>query len=199
MSTRPDPVPQPARRGTTEAAAEILETLETWNWSRPDIDPMVTLGVICAQQIGGALDWRPVTWVTGDQATGKSTLQRLLRYLHGGSSGLLQASDATEAGIRSVIGYSSMPVALDELEPDDDPKKGKAAAIIRLARIAASGDQILRGSTDQKGYQGNAYSCFLFSSILVPPLPLRTAHASSCWTSIACAPTPRSRRMTRGG
>ncbi len=166
-----DPVPRPATSGTAEAASEILDALQTWNWSRPDIDPMLTLGVICAQQIGGALDWRPVTWVTGDQATGKSTLQRLLRYLHGGASGLLQASDATEAGIRSVIGYSSMPVALDELEPDDDPKKGKAAAIIRLARIAASGDQILRGSTDQKGYQGNAYSCFLFSSILVPPLP----------------------------
>ncbi|QPM89143.1 hypothetical protein PSAL_003540 [Pseudooceanicola algae] len=166
-----DPVPRPAKEISAEAAAEILTTLESWNWARPDIDPMLTLGVICAQQIGGALDWRPVTWVTGDQATGKSTLQRLLRYLHGGSSGLLQASDATEAGIRSVIGYSSMPVALDELEPDDDPKKGKAGAIIRLARIAASGDQILRGSTDQKGYQGNAYSCFLFSSILVPPLP----------------------------
>lgn len=166
-----DPIPRPATTGSAEAAEDLLKDLGSWNWSRPDVDPMLTLGVICAQMIGGALEWRPVTWVTGDQATGKSTLQRLLRHVHGGSSGLLQASDATEAGIRSVIGYASLPVALDELEPDEDPKKGKAAAIIRLARIAASGDQILRGSTDQKGYQGNAYSCFLFSSILVPPLP----------------------------
>ncbi|MEX0306044.1 MAG: hypothetical protein AB3N12_01545 [Ruegeria sp.] len=167
-----DPVPRPAPTGVRgDAGVEILEMIGSWNWARPEVDPMLALGAICAQMIGGALDWRPVTWLSGDQATGKSTFQRLLRYLHGGSEGLLQASDATEAGIRSVIGYSSMPVALDELEPDDDPKKGKAAAIIRLARIAASGDQILRGSTDQKGYQGNAYSCFLFSSILVPPLP----------------------------
>ncbi|WP_420415819.1 hypothetical protein [Marinovum algicola] len=167
-----DPIPRPASEGArADAGLAILELIEGWNWARPDVDPMLALGAICAQMIGGALDWRPVTWLTGDQATGKSTFQRLLRFVHGGSDGLLQASDATEAGIRSVIGYSSLPVALDELEPDDDPKKGKAAAIIRLARIAASGDQILRGSTDQKGYQGNAYSCFLFSSILVPPLP----------------------------
>ncbi len=166
-----DPIPRPAEVGTAEAAAEALEDFSRWNWSRPDIDPMLTLGAVCAQMIGGALDWRPVTWVTGDQATGKSTLQRYFRFIHGGPSGLLQASDATEAGIRSVIGYASLPVALDELEPDEDPKRGKAAAIIRLARIAASGDQVLRGSTDQKGYQGNAYSCFLFSSILIPPLP----------------------------
>lgn len=167
-----DPIPRPSRTPSIATSAEqIMSLAETWNWRRPDVDPMLVLGAICAQMIGGALDWRPVTWLTGDQATGKSTFQKMLRYVHGGSSGLLQASDATEAGIRSIIGYSSMPVALDELEPDDDPKKGKSAAIIRLARIAASGDQILRGSTDQKGYQGNAYSCFLFSSILIPPLP----------------------------
>ena len=169
--TADDPAPRPAPTTGNRVGEAILETLGTWQWRRPDIDPMLLLGGICAQMLGGALDWRPVFWLTGDQATGKSTLQKLLRAVHGGEGGLLQASDATEAGIRSVVGYSSLPVAIDELEPDDDPRQGKAKAIIRLARIAASGDQILRGSSDQKGYQGNAYSSFLFSSILVPPLP----------------------------
>lgn len=167
-----DPVPRPADTAPQgDPAAEVLELFETWNWSRPDVDPVLALGAVCAQMLGGALEWRPVTWLTGDRSTGKSTFQRTLLYLHGGRQGLLQSSDATEAGVRSVIGYSCLPVSLDELEPDDDPKKGKAAAIIRLARIAASGDQTLRGSADQKGYQGNAFSCFLFSSILVPPMP----------------------------
>lgn len=167
-----DKIPKPADKiGRHDPGQKLLELISSWNWRRKDVDPQLMLGAIAAQMLGGALEWRPVTWLTGDAATGKSTFQKLLKNVHGGSDGLLQASDATEAGIRSVIGYSSLPVALDELEPSDDPRDHKARNIIKLARIAASGDQILRGSTDQKGYQGNAYSCFIFSSILVPPLP----------------------------
>lgn len=167
-----DPVPRPAKldsRGP-EAARELLDMICTWSWRRPDIDPQLALGLIMAQILGGALEWRPVGWLTGDAATGKSTFQGLLLHVHGGEAGLLQAADATEAGIRSVVGFSSLPVAIDELEPDvDRPQKVKA--VVELARRAASGAQIFRGSTDQKGYQSNAYSCFLFSSILVPPMP----------------------------
>jgi predicted ATPase len=32
------------------------------------------LGWIAAATIGGALDWRPSLWITGDLSTGKSTL-----------------------------------------------------------------------------------------------------------------------------
>lgn len=166
-----DAIPRPseaARR--TSAARDLLEILATWKWRRPDIDAQLMLGLIMAQMLGGALEWRPVGWLTGDQATGKSTLQNLLLHVHGGTSGLLQAADATDAGIRSVVGYSSLPVAVDELEPDaDNPRKVKA--VIELARRASSGAQIFRGSSDQKGHQSNAFSCFLFSSILVPPMP----------------------------
>lgn len=163
----PRPTSKPARR---DPADELLNDLETWNWRRPDIDPFLVLGSIVAQMVGGALEWRPVVWITGDAATGKSTLQNLLLYVHGGNAGLLQAADATEGGIRAVVGYSSLPVAIDELEPDaDNPRKVKA--VVELARKAASGAQIMRGSADQKGHQQNAFSCFLFSSILVPPMP----------------------------
>ncbi|MDW3181759.1 hypothetical protein [Roseobacter sp.] len=166
-----DPIPRPATSEPRDNPAhKVLDTLETWNWRRPDIDPNLTLGVICAMILGGALDWRPPAWATGDAATGKSELQKFLRYILGGEAGLLQAADATEAGIRSVVGYSSLPVAIDEFEPDpDNPTKTKR--VIELARRASSGGQIFRGSTDQKGYQGNAYSCFLFSSILLPAMP----------------------------
>jgi hypothetical protein len=165
-----DPVPRPAPTARGDAAGEALALISTWAWRRPDIDPQLALGVACAQMMGGALDWRPVGWLTGDAATGKSTFQKFLLWLHGGEAGLLQAADATEAGIRSVVGYSSLPVAVDELEPDkDNPRKVKA--VIELARRAASGGQIFRGGADQKGHQSNAQSAFLFSSILVPPMP----------------------------
>lgn len=165
-----DPVPRPAIKIRSTVTQELYDFLETWTWRRPDVDPMLVLGLIAAQMMGGALDWRPVGWIAGDAATGKSTLQRLLLHVHGGEGGLLQAADATEAGIRSVVGYSSLPVAIDELEPDPE-RPQKVKAVIELARRAASGGQIFRGGVDQKGHQSNAQSSFLFSSILVPDMP----------------------------
>jgi len=166
-----DPVPRPRDEpGKRDPAEELLELVQTWQWSRPDIDPQLVLGVVCAQMMGGALEWRPVTWLTGDAATGKSAFQRMLLYLHGGEAGLLQAADATEAGIRSVVGYSALPVAIDELEPDPE-RPHKTKGVVELARRASSGAQIFRGSADQKGHQSNAFSAFLFSSILVPDMP----------------------------
>ncbi|MEO0859218.1 MAG: hypothetical protein AAFY65_01295 [Pseudomonadota bacterium] len=165
------PIPRPAQGQPNRDPAEVLlDMLGTWNWRRPDIDPQLMLGTITSQMVGGALEWRPVTWLTGDAATGKSTLQKLLSYVHGGEDGLLQAADATGAAIRTILKQSSRPVALDEFEPDpDNPAKNKA--VIELARQAASGAQVIRGSSDQKGHQFNLYSCFLFSSILIPHMP----------------------------
>lgn len=169
--TAGDPVPRPAETlPRYDAGQELLHLLETWAWRRPEIDPYLVLGVVMAQMLGGALEWRPVTWLTGSAATGKSTFQKLLSHIHGGDCGLLQAADATESGIRSILGYSSLPVAIDELEPDGD-RPQKVRGVIELARRAASGSQIFRGSADQKGYQANAFSCFLFSSIYVPDMP----------------------------
>lgn len=162
------PIPHPAEAGTdADPAPKILERLATWRWTRPDIDPTVMLGYVCAQIVAGALAWRPTVWITGPRAGGKSSLQALIQHLHGGQKGLIQSADATKSGITSRIGHSSLPVALDELEPGDD-RSSKEKDIITLARIASSGGQWYRGSADQKGAGGNVYSTFLFSSILIP-------------------------------
>lgn len=163
-------VPRPAVDPGRDPAREALDLLATWRWRRPDLDPVLALGLTCAQMLGGALDWRPVGWWTGDASTGKSNLQKALLLLHGGEAGLLQAADATEAGIRSVVGQSSLPVAVDELEPDTDNAR-KVKGVIELARRAASGGVVFRGASDQKGHQSMARSAFVFSSILVPPMP----------------------------
>jgi hypothetical protein len=161
-------IPKPALSVKDGAAPgqAILDVLATWNWSR-DIDAQVMLGVIGVQMLGGALDWRPFTWLTGGKAAGKSTLQTLIRHLHGGEKGLVQSSDATKSGLTSRIGHGSLPVALDELEPGDE-RSSKEDDIITLARVASSGGQWFRGSSDQKGAGGNVYSTFLASSILIP-------------------------------
>lgn len=161
------PIPHPAE--TLEApdpVPPLMQTLETWNWARPDLHPFVALGMISIQMLCGALDWRPVFWLIAAAGSGKSEFQRLLKQLHG-EGGLVQSTDATQRGITSQLGQSSLPVALDELEPGDE-RSTKEKAIIELARIASSGGSWLRSSADQTGVTGKIYSAFLFSSILIP-------------------------------
>lgn len=161
------PIPHPAPPGKADdPVPQLLELLGSWQWQRPDIDPMICLGMVGVQFLGGALDWRPTFWATGARASGKSTFQKLVEHLHGPKA-LIQSSDTTKSGITSRLGHSSLPVALDELEPGDEGS-GKEKFIIDLARIASSGGQWFRGTSDQKGASGNVYSTFFFSSILIP-------------------------------
>lgn len=146
----------------------ILDLLSSWNWTRPDMDPQLLLGWIAAAMIGGALKWRPMVWVTGDKATGKSTLHDVLKDLLG-PGGLISASDASAAGLWQSVGHASLPIALDEIEAEEDNRKNNN--IIKLARHAASGGSTLRGGADHKGASFTVRNCFIFSSILIPPLP----------------------------
>jgi hypothetical protein len=162
------PIPHPMEAAPgAEPAGDLLDLLDTWQWDRPDLDPLIMLGMVGVQMFGGALDWRPAYWITGGAGTGKSALQRLMLHLHGGEKGLVQSTDPTARGIASVLGQSTLPVALDELEPGDEGSS-KEKAIIEAARVASSGGRWLRGSSDQKGSSGQFRSTFLFSSILIP-------------------------------
>lgn len=166
------PIPRPlgARDALPKGdlpATQLVELLDTWSWLRGDIDAWLLTGWICAAMFGGALEWRPLVWITGDAGTGKSTVQRLIRAVIG-EGGILQATDATEAGIRQFLMQSTIPVALDELEAEADGRK--AEAIVKLARQAASGGVVLRGGADHVGQEFRARSCFAFSSILIPRL-----------------------------
>lgn len=166
------PLPKPAERvGETvdrnEAVSELAAVLKTWNWKRPGVDDALTFGWICSAILGGALDIRPILWVTGDASTGKTTLHQLFKMVLGDM--LLKTGDTSAAGLYQRVGQGSIPIALDELEPSEEGGE-KQAALIRLARNAFSGDVFLRGGADHNGVQFQARSAFLFSSILIPPL-----------------------------
>lgn len=165
---RPHPHPQAQPGGEEGPAHHLHAMLRTWCWSRPDLDDRLLLGWVCAALLGGALHWRPACWVTGDRGTGKSTLQELVRHLMVDGEGIYSVGDTTAAGIRSAVGYDSLPVALDELEAEED--NTRVNAVITLARHAASGATILRGSSDHSGANFIARFATLYSSILVPPL-----------------------------
>lgn len=168
-ASRP-PSPRPAETPDPEAGERLLDLLSTWRWQRGALDAQLMLGWIGAAMVSGALDWRPAAWVTGDAGTGKSTLQDLVRHVLGGEGGVLQSTDATPAGLWQQLRQDALPVALDEIEPDDDGRSSRVRDIIKLARQAASGGVTLRGGADHKGTAFKARSAFLFSSILVPPL-----------------------------
>jgi hypothetical protein len=155
------PAPEPC---DYKPAVELFDALKTWHWKRGDLDARLMLGWLVLAPIAGALRWRPTVWVTGDKATGKSTLQQeLVRWTQGGPLGLVQAADATGAGIWQALKWRSLPVALDEIEAETDNTKKES--IIHLMRISSSGDQLVRGGSGHQGVRFNAYSTFLFSSI----------------------------------
>jgi hypothetical protein len=160
---RPDADPQ-----GTEAGELVLQLLRAWQWFRPLEDPMLLLGWIGCAMLGGWLHWRPHAWVTGSTATGKSTLQLALRTLFDG--GALTTGDATEASLRQLLKQQTLPVFFDELEPDDAGDNRKTLGVIKLARLASSGEQALRGGQNHEGHEFTIRSCFLFSSILMPPM-----------------------------
>ncbi|NYT42306.1 hypothetical protein HZY97_16155 [Sphingomonas sp. R-74633] len=153
--------------GGVTPARFLFEILKTWNWDRSLIDPMLLLGWIMLAPFGGALDYRPILWPTGGRGTGKSELLELIAALF--QNALLVSPKASEAGVRQVMGQQSLPVNLDESEAGKD--NSKMSALIELARLAATSQgNIIKGGQNHQASEFRATSCFLFTSILVPPL-----------------------------
>ena len=149
-----------------DPALVVLPLLRKWNWARPQVDPVLMLGWIGVAFLSGALPWRPAVFVTGDKATGKSTLQRVVKAILG--DWLVQSVNTTAAGIYQKIGHDSRPVALDEMEAKANSTRSKA--VLELARQATSGGVMLRGGDKHQGVEFEARSAFLFSAINAPPL-----------------------------
>ncbi|MBS7703187.1 hypothetical protein [Chelatococcus asaccharovorans] len=179
-----DRLPRPADEPAPPASAStLLNLFNAWPWEQDafaDADvstveingaawavpSVLLLGWAGCAMVGGALDWRPMMWITGDAGSGKSTLQKVIQYLMGPA--LVASSDATSAGIYQAVGYSSRAAAIDEAEAD--PNSLKMKNMVDLVRQSASGGKILRGSNDAKFKGFEARSTFLLSSIIVPPL-----------------------------
>lgn len=151
-------------------AVEIFRHLDSWQFERGKVDAMIALGWMGVAMLGAALDWRPSIFVVGDAGTGKSELtgkKGYFRQLLGRS--MLSTTNASEAGLYQIVGHDSLPIAIDELEGDDNPEQ--AQKIIKMARDAASGSVRIRGGSDHKGVEFAAQSTFSFSAINPPGIP----------------------------
>lgn len=166
--TRP-PLPRPwpvALHGKKGPALKLLPHFQSWNWWRPQLDPILLMGFVGVAYLSGSLRWRPEIFLLGDRARGKSALQEDLKALMGPF--LVQSTDATAAGIYQDLKFDCLPLSLDEFEATEDNRKQKA--VIELARRSASGGKIMRGGDKGTGNQFYGRSAFIFSMINAPAM-----------------------------
>lgn len=175
-------LPPPAKKASPPGEARaLLEKFNTWNWAaapvwvvpkRPGAEEddsiltspaaLLLLGWVAQAFICGALNWRSHVWLIAPTGSGKTSLQQIIRALL--DEWCLQTADASEAGIRQVLGNDTLAVSIDEAEKEDNPERQQA--VLNLMKKASSGDKIIRGSADHKAQEFTAQSAFLLSSVL---------------------------------
>lgn len=166
---RPSIAPPYSQPVTDKAcpAIDLYRDLQTWSWEREFIDPLLMLGANGAAMLGGALPWRPTTFLVGDAGVGKSHLNRWLAGIHGRS--LLTTKDATAPSIYRLAGADSLPIAVDELEATAEDNR-RQTDVLKLARQASDGAKIYRTAPDGGVSEFTVHGSFFFSAINQPPL-----------------------------
>lgn len=159
-------VPAPIMEGGKESAEAILADFQSWSWSRPMLDARLLLGWVGCAVLGGALDWRPMAFMTGDAGTGKSTLQERIKKLLPGR--MISTVDATPAALRQIVNQDAIGVSFDEIEADMNSEQ--ATHVMKLARVAASGGEVHRGGKDHGASEFTLRGCFAFSAIVPPSM-----------------------------
>ena len=129
---------------------EIAETVLKYRWATPQ-DGKTMLGWIVTSIAGGALQWRPHIWFLGDTDLGKSWFIREVMMRIQNSLAIRLASPS-EASIARRLRSDSLPVIIDEAEPDQSWLPG----VVTLARIAAAGD----GERSRADGGGEGFSSF---------------------------------------
>ncbi len=147
----------------------LLKTFRTWTWMRPDLDPYIVLGYVVCVMLGAALKWRPAIYPTGDKASGKSSLLDVVKKVLGDR--LMDLADPSGAGIYQSLGLAAIGVWVDEFEQEGDTgSDARAAAVMRLARYASDGKNMVRGGQDGVPTNYTARGTFGFTGINPPPM-----------------------------
>lgn len=142
---------------------KIAEIIKRFSISSPQ-EKYLFLGWIIMSLMGGAFDWRPHIWLTGEAGSGKTSAIDFIKLILG-SSAIKETGGSTEAGIRQQLKVSTLPVLIDELENMDDKTNKNLKAIKALIRQASSGARVSRGTADHSGIDFAIQSMFCVGSV----------------------------------
>lgn len=162
-------VPEPINDAALGARKlrEMYERICARPWERGEKDARLLMGWMGASILNGALDWRPMVFVLGDAASGKSTLQKEIRLIL--DQRVISTVDASPAALRGMMKNDAISVSFDEIEADAK-NNDKAIEVMKLARYAASGDTLQRSSQNQELHEFTLMGSMLFSAINPPPM-----------------------------
>lgn len=134
---------------TAAEAAQVLAALGTWTWSDPR-DAGMAMGWLSASYLCGALDVRPMLYLSGIAGAGKSTLLKFMRSLSGPLALPVQeGTSVTEPALRRALGKSSLVTYVDEAESTDNPERLRA--VIAYVRSSYGGGESSKASGSGAG------------------------------------------------
>lgn len=147
----------------------LLKAFKTWQWKRPDLDPYLILGYVVCVYLGAAIKWRPSIYPIGDAASGKSSLVSLIKAVLGDR--LMDLADPSGAGIYQSLGLAAIGVWVDEFEQEgEEASDNRASTVLKLARYASDGKNMVRGGQDGVPTNYQARGTFAFTGIQPPGL-----------------------------
>lgn len=153
---------------TVEQARGLIEITDCLDFINPEYSTLLA-GWIMLAPFGGALDWRPHAWLTGDRGAGKTHIMDHIIYPMVSKYGLKALGSSSSAGLRQGLNNCSKPVMLDEAEADTLKKQEVIEDVLSMARQASSGSEdsanIMHGTQDGSGRNWIVKSMFLFASI----------------------------------
>ncbi|AFC22543.1 putative primase [Bdellovibrio phage phi1422] len=151
---------------TAEECSVITDAAHMFKWRKDDFGFLLA-GAMVTMRVCGSLPIRPHLWLTGERATGKSTLfNRFIEPLLGRQA-ILIIGNSTEAGIRQEVKSNAFPVVIDEFENNGPASAEKNQSIVDLLRAAWSETNavILKGSANGIAQQYQARFAALVVSI----------------------------------
>jgi len=131
-------------------------------------DAVYLAGAAVCGLLSGILSWRPHIWLTGDQASGKSSiLTYFLNPLWAPAGGVMAEGKTSDAGIRQKLRRNAYPFIGDESEADTRADAERMEGIVSLARSSSSVSEgrVLKGTISGHGQEFLVRSVFALCSI----------------------------------
>ena len=145
---------------------QLVRVIDSFNWSEAN-GSLLAQGMLVVLLLGAALGWRPNAWLSGDSATGKTTLLELFSAITRCVGALSLSNESTAAGIRQQLGWDATPILFDEVEGSDRNARTRIQQVLSLMRQASSDSsaQIVKGSAGGQAVRCRIRSPFLLSSV----------------------------------